>query len=64
MTPSPESNTIPVVRPDAYLARTRSAAEFETEAMKCLQRKDSLNRCVHGRHVKSLEKNLGGLFSI
>jgi hypothetical protein len=53
VTPSPESRTIPVVRPDEYLS---SAGGIKGESS--LQTEDSLNTGKEGRYVEGLEKDL------
>jgi hypothetical protein len=70
VTPSPESSTMPVVRPDAYLfVLSRVSVEMRggtdhTGGYTDAQCQDRLNRHVHRRDVERLEKDLCRLFPI
>ena len=80
VTPSPESSTIPVVRPDEYLQRdnyilsawtsgSESKATLRLRAFKGgrlldSQGEDGLDRGKEGRHVERLKEDLGSHVSV
>ena len=70
VTPSPESKTMPVVRPEEYLGGGESYSSsdrlslYVTRAHLYSQTQYSLDAGEEGRHIKGFEEDLSGDVSI